>query len=328
VQDNLSGCWVLCRFIYAYHPSWDSSCRWSLVRDRRQRSSVPGPVETASRCSHWRETGAISASDRNHRRRVHDCRTRGWCYCRWVECETAGWRAGGRRDVGYAYPVSSKLKFQGLTLYIVELTACTSRLAGSRFLHIRSVIYILTSTFRQRHQSWILNVSSGWQRFRWYLLRRFYEPSYHSICNGVFRSGCFYSCSQKFFQCRVFPQGTWVWLADHDLDLKGDERITAFAGRGILSESQGPVWMIGTACSLTFPILFSNTVCSATYLWQRNTMSFTSTTSWEQRIIIWGWFKQKAYVFCNRMFGDIAYSYGEFHCAAVFPAQPCCSDAI
>jgi len=42
-------------------------------------------------------------------------------------------------------------------------------------------------------------------------------------------------------------QGTWVWLADHDLDLKGEGQITVYAGRGILSESQGPVWMIGTA---------------------------------------------------------------------------------
>jgi hypothetical protein len=28
--------------------------------------------------------------------------------------------------------------------------------------------------------------------------------------------------------------------------------ITAYAGRGILSESQGPVWMVGTACAFTF----------------------------------------------------------------------------
>lgn len=43
-------------------------------------------------------------------------------------------------------------------------------------------------------------------------------------------------------------QGTWVWLADHDLDIPGEAQITAYSGRGILSESQGPVWMIGTAC--------------------------------------------------------------------------------
>ena len=41
-------------------------------------------------------------------------------------------------------------------------------------------------------------------------------------------------------------QGTWVWLADHDLD--GTEQLTLFSGRGILSESAGPVWLIGTGC--------------------------------------------------------------------------------
>lgn len=39
-----------------------------------------------------------------------------------------------------------------------------------------------------------------------------------------------------------------MWLADHDLDLPGEQQITVYAGRGILSESKGPVWMIGTAC--------------------------------------------------------------------------------
>ena len=41
-------------------------------------------------------------------------------------------------------------------------------------------------------------------------------------------------------------QGTWLWVADHDLDGTG-EQLTIFAGRGLLSESQGPVWLIGTA---------------------------------------------------------------------------------
>ncbi|TFK67130.1 exo-beta-1,3-glucanase [Pluteus cervinus] len=42
----------------------------------------------------------------------------------------------------------------------------------------------------------------------------------------------------------AYLEGTWVWLADHDLD--GDGQISIYSGRGILSESQGPVWMIGT----------------------------------------------------------------------------------
>ncbi|TFK42712.1 glycoside hydrolase family 55 protein [Crucibulum laeve] len=50
--------------------------------------------------------------------------------------------------------------------------------------------------------------------------------------------------------CSVYlevPMGTWIWLADHDLDGDGTSRISIYSGRGILSESIGPVWMIGTA---------------------------------------------------------------------------------
>jgi len=51
-----------------------------------------------------------------------------------------------------------------------------------------------------------------------------------------------------FTDIGYIPQGAWVWLADHDLDLAGENRITVYSGRGILSESKGPVWLIGTAC--------------------------------------------------------------------------------
>ncbi|PSR72174.1 hypothetical protein PHLCEN_2v11966 [Hermanssonia centrifuga] len=34
---------------------------------------------------------------------------------------------------------------------------------------------------------------------------------------------------------------------DHDLDTPGSAQITLYSGRGVLSESQGPVWLIGTA---------------------------------------------------------------------------------
>jgi len=39
----------------------------------------------------------------------------------------------------------------------------------------------------------------------------------------------------------------WVWLGDHNIDGDGSTQISVFSGRGILSESRGPVWMIGTA---------------------------------------------------------------------------------
>ncbi|KAF8184875.1 glycoside hydrolase family 55 protein [Mycena galopus ATCC 62051] len=45
----------------------------------------------------------------------------------------------------------------------------------------------------------------------------------------------------------AYLEGMWVWLADHTLDEDGISMLTIFSGRGILSESQGPVWMIGTA---------------------------------------------------------------------------------
>ncbi|KAJ6530408.1 exo-beta-1,3-glucanase [Mycena vulgaris] len=45
----------------------------------------------------------------------------------------------------------------------------------------------------------------------------------------------------------AYLEGMWVWLADHTLDEDGASQLTIFSGRGILSESQGPVWMIGTA---------------------------------------------------------------------------------
>jgi len=45
----------------------------------------------------------------------------------------------------------------------------------------------------------------------------------------------------------AYLEGTWVWLADHNLDGDGVTQITVYSGRGILSQSLGPVWMIGTA---------------------------------------------------------------------------------
>lgn len=42
-------------------------------------------------------------------------------------------------------------------------------------------------------------------------------------------------------------KATWVWLADHDLDGDGSSQISVYSGRGILSESAGPVWMVATA---------------------------------------------------------------------------------
>ncbi|THH29864.1 hypothetical protein EUX98_g4330 [Antrodiella citrinella] len=48
-------------------------------------------------------------------------------------------------------------------------------------------------------------------------------------------------------QSTAYLEGMWVWLADHDIDVAGGPQISLYSGRGIMSESQGPVWFIGTA---------------------------------------------------------------------------------
>jgi len=53
-------------------------------------------------------------------------------------------------------------------------------------------------------------------------------------------------CYFWFVDIDLLAQGTWVWLADHDLDRLDQVQVSLYSGRGILSESQGPVWFIGT----------------------------------------------------------------------------------
>ncbi|KAJ5096772.1 hypothetical protein N7456_007493 [Penicillium angulare] len=45
----------------------------------------------------------------------------------------------------------------------------------------------------------------------------------------------------------AYLENTWMWTADHELDLADHAQINVFTGRGILIESQGPVWLWGTA---------------------------------------------------------------------------------
>lgn len=42
-------------------------------------------------------------------------------------------------------------------------------------------------------------------------------------------------------------QNVWVWTADHELDQGTPEQLNVLTDRGVLIESQGPVWMYGTA---------------------------------------------------------------------------------
>ena len=45
----------------------------------------------------------------------------------------------------------------------------------------------------------------------------------------------------------VYLENTWFWVADHELDRADHNQINIYNGRGVLIESQGPVWMYGTA---------------------------------------------------------------------------------
>ena len=42
-------------------------------------------------------------------------------------------------------------------------------------------------------------------------------------------------------------ENVWLWTADHELDQDDHSQIDIYNGRGMLVESQGPVWMYGTA---------------------------------------------------------------------------------
>ncbi|KAF3940010.1 hypothetical protein ABW19_dt0204076 [Dactylella cylindrospora] len=42
-------------------------------------------------------------------------------------------------------------------------------------------------------------------------------------------------------------ENTWIWTADHDLDIVSQDQIDIYVGRGVLIQSEGPTWMYGTA---------------------------------------------------------------------------------
>ncbi|CAF4337533.1 unnamed protein product [Rotaria sp. Silwood2] len=60
-------------------------------------------------------------------------------------------------------------------------------------------------------------------------------------------------CQGAFLQLHVtssaslYMENTWLWVADHNLDYPDHSQIDIFNARTILVESQGPLWMYGTA---------------------------------------------------------------------------------
>jgi glucan 1,3-beta-glucosidase len=61
-------------------------------------------------------------------------------------------------------------------------------------------------------------------------------------CEGVFLM--FHATKQAG---GVYLENTWFWVADHDLDNDTPHQISLYSARGVLIESQGAVWMWGTA---------------------------------------------------------------------------------
>ncbi|KAI4859445.1 glucan 1,3-beta-glucosidase GLUC78 precursor [Hypoxylon rubiginosum] len=45
----------------------------------------------------------------------------------------------------------------------------------------------------------------------------------------------------------AYVENCWFWVADHELDMEDHNQINIFNGRGVLIESQKPVWFWGTA---------------------------------------------------------------------------------
>lgn len=87
----------------------------------------------------------------------------------------------------------------------------------------------------------------------------------------------------------AYLEGFWAWLGDHDLD--GGNQVNVFAGRGILSQSQGPVWLVGTACKLPISVR----VRLLTDIHLQLSTTFSINTTWPvPRTITWVQFKPKA----------------------------------
>lgn len=48
-------------------------------------------------------------------------------------------------------------------------------------------------------------------------------------------------------QASLFMSNNWGWVADHEMDLDDHNQIDIYNGRGLLVESEGPVWIYGSS---------------------------------------------------------------------------------
>ena len=61
-------------------------------------------------------------------------------------------------------------------------------------------------------------------------------------CDGVFLM--FHATT---LSSGVYLENSWFWVADHELDSGASKQLTIYSARGALFQSQGPVWLWGTA---------------------------------------------------------------------------------
>ena len=64
---------------------------------------------------------------------------------------------------------------------------------------------------------------------------------YNAACAGS------YLMLQISQQATAYLENNWLWVADHELDMAGHNETNIYNGRGMLIESQGPVWLYGTS---------------------------------------------------------------------------------
>ncbi|KAJ7241628.1 pectate lyase superfamily protein-domain-containing protein [Mycena rebaudengoi] len=94
-------------------------------------------------------------------------------------------------------------------------------------------------------------------------------------------------CASAFLGFHITSSGSgyfenvWVWNADHDLDDPAETKLNVYSGRGVLVESTGPVWLVGTASE--HHVIYQYAFNKARNIWagliQTETLYFQPTPS-------------------------------------------------
>ncbi|KAH7906291.1 pectin lyase fold/virulence factor, partial [Hygrophoropsis aurantiaca] len=86
-------------------------------------------------------------------------------------------------------------------------------------------------------------------------------------CQAAFLGLHLTAASSAYLEACCICFGTWIWTADHDLDASSSPQLSIFTGRGVLSESAGPVWMIGTFPTAEHSTLYQYNLVNAQNHW-------------------------------------------------------------